>query len=433
MYENITKEMLFFIEASPSCYQAAANIIEKLEEQNYTFLPENSEWKLEEGGAYYTERNGSSVIAFRIPDGEASSFRIMASHSDSPTFKIKPEPEMKTAGAYVRLNIEKYGGMLCNTWFDRPLGIAGRVIVREEDGTLAAKNVFLDEDICMIPSLAIHMDRTQNENHAVNVQNDMPPIFGDEEAEGAFLKRIAEAADAEEEQILGCDIFLVNRQKGTFVGVNHEYIASPRLDDLECAYTTLAGFLESGSVEMSDEFPAAASIPVLAVFDNEEVGSLTRQGADSTFLEDVLERIAEGLSWSRGRYHAAVADSFMISADNAHALHPNFPGKADPVNRPVMNKGIVLKFHAGQKYTTDGMSEAFFKKTCMDAEVPFQIFTNRADMAGGSTLGNISNAHVSIRTADIGLAQLAMHSAMETAGAKDPMYLAAFAETFFRG
>ncbi|MBO5573259.1 MAG: M18 family aminopeptidase [Clostridium sp.] len=443
--EKTAAEVLSFIERSPSCYHVIENLANALAGAGYTQLREEDRWKVSAGGRYFVTRNGSSLIAFRVPENPAG-FHIIASHSDSPTFRLKSRPEMGK-GYYTRLNIEKYGGMLCSTWFDRPLSVAGRILVKE-GGRILAKTVHLDRDLLMIPSLAIHMNRKANEGVPINVQTDMLPVLCEGTSPGKMRELIAGAAGVSPEDILGDDLFLVNRQKGCFWGASEEFIASPKLDDLECGFTAFLGFLGADSADAScakglsgavsaDIARAGAaasrrqSMPVYCIFDNEEVGSTTKQGAASTFLPDTLRRVNAALGRDDEDYHRMVARSFMVSADNAHALHPNAESKADPVNRPRMNGGIVMKFSANQKYTTDGMSEAVFRMICEENGIPYQIFTNRSDMTGGSTLGSISNTQVSLNTVDIGLAQLAMHSSYESAGAKDPAYLAAFARAFF--
>lgn len=422
MYEHITDDLLNFLGKSPTCYHAAANFRTLLRDSGYTELSEGEPWPLAEGGKYFTVRNGSALIAFRIPRKDFSGFQIAASHSDSPSFKIKANPEIGVENAYVVLNVEKYGGMLCAPWLDRPLSVAGRLIVRRGN-RFETRLVNVDRDLLMIPNLAIHMDRNANEGHSYNPQKDLLPVFGCGDAKGRFADVIAESAGVKKEEIAGSDLFLYSRTPGTVWGAGGEFISSGRLDDLECAYTALRGFLDAR------ENPA--SVPVCAVFDNEEVGSGTKQGADSTFLSDVLERIGLACGRTAEQHRTAVASGFMVSADNAHAVHPSFPEKADPVNRPHMNGGVVIKYSANQKYTTDAVSAAIFKAVCETADVPWQEFCNRSDMPGGSTLGNISNAHVSLNTVDVGLAQLAMHSPFETAGARDPAYLARAMRVFF--
>ncbi|MBP3784203.1 MAG: M18 family aminopeptidase [Butyrivibrio sp.] len=420
MKENITRKMLDFIDASPTAFHVVDNIKKELLKKKFTELKETDVWSLKPGN-YFVTRNGSAIISFKIPKKDFKGFNMIASHSDSPTFKIKENPEMAVAGAYVKLNVEKYGGMLCAEWFDRPLSVAGRLVV-DKKGKAEPVLVNVDRDLLMLPALAIHMDREANDGHKYNAQTDMLPLFGDETSEGKFFDIVAEAAGVKKKDILSHDLFLYNRVKPAFWGASEEYISSSRLDDQECVFSSLFGFLDAKPTDY---------VSMHLVFDNEEVGSTTKQGAASSFLKDTLERINDGLGRTRQQYLSAIAGSFMISADNAHAVHPNYQDKADPVNRPVMNKGIVIKYNANQKYTTDGVSAANFKLLCKEAGVPFQTFTNRSDMPGGSTLGNISTTQVSVNTVDIGLAQLAMHSPYESAGSKDPEYLAKVAQVFY--
>ena len=420
MKENITRKMLDFIDASPTAFHVVDNIKKELLKKKFTELKETDIWSLKPGN-YFVTRNGSAIISFKIPKKDFKGFNMIASHSDSPTFKIKENPEMAVAGAYVKLNVEKYGGMLCAEWFDRPLSVAGRLVV-DKKGKAEPVLVNVDRDLLMLPALAIHMDREANDGHKYNAQTDMLPLFGDETSEGKFFDIVAEAAGVKKKDILSHDLFLYNRVKPAFWGASEEYISSSRLDDQECVFSSLFGFLDAKPTDY---------VSMHLVFDNEEVGSTTKQGAASSFLKDTLERIGDGLGRTRQQYLSAIAGSFMISADNAHAVHPNYQDKADPVNRPVMNKGIVIKYNANQKYTTDGVSAANFKLLCKEAGVPFQTFTNRSDMPGGSTLGNISTTQVSVNTVDIGLAQLAMHSPYESAGSKDPEYLAKVAQVFY--
>lgn len=422
MYKHITTELLQFLQKSPTCYHVIVNLRAALAEAGYTELSEGEPWLFAENGKYFVTRNESSLIAFRIPRKNFTGYQIAASHSDSPGFKIKENPEIGVENTYVKLNVEKYGGMLCAPWFDRPLSVAGKLVVREGN-RIVSKLVNVDRDFVMIPNLAIHMNRNANEGHSYNPQKDLLPILGDFEAKGTFMDFIAESANVKRSTIAGSDLFLYSRSPGTIWGAHNEFISAGHLDDLECSYVNFRSFLDA------EENPN--SVPVFAVFDNEEVGSGTKQGADSTFLSDTLERIGIACGRTAEQNHTAIASSFMVSADNAHALHPNYPDKADPVNRPRMNGGIVIKYNANQRYTTDSVSAAIFKAICKKANVPWQEFFNRSDMPGGSTLGNISNAHISLNTVDIGLAQLAMHSPYETAGEKDPAYLARTMRTFF--
>ena len=448
-FRKTAQEMLEFIRISPTCFHAVANIGRMLEAAGFQQLQEKEEWKLEKGGRYYTERNDSSVIAFVIPEKEVGirGFHMAAAHSDSPCFKIKEKPELTVEEHYLRLNTEKYGGMILSTWLDRPLSVAGRLAVKNGNG-IEGRLVNIDRDLCVIPNVAIHMNREMNKGVEYNPQVDLLPLLADvsfdeydthttydaqtasenaeeqpETVEKPTLAALAaEAAGVDAETILGEDLFLYTRQEGKMMGAKGEFVLSPRLDDLQCAFSSMEGFLQGNREE---------SISVHCVLDNEEVGSSTRQGAASAFLKDTLMRINMGLGRTQEEYYMALADSFMISADNAHALHPNYTDKTDPVNRPVLNGGIVIKYNANQKYCTDGVSAAIFKDICDRAKVPYQTFVNRSDMAGGSTLGNISNTQVPVKTVDIGLAQLAMHSVYETTGAKDTESLVKVATVFF--
>ncbi len=454
-YRSSAEDVLSFIDNSPSCYHVVDNLKKQLITDGFTELHEGSDWNILPGGGYFVIRGGASILAFRVPEEvnfasgnnekQITGFHVIASHSDSPSFKIKENPELSAAG-YVKLNIEKYGGMLCAPWFDRPLSAAGRILVREKNGNrtaLKTRLVDFNRDLLMIPSVAIHMDRTANDGHKYNAQIDMLPLLGEfgftgnenanamNPVEGtgtkpaqSIIKRIAaEAAEVRPEEIVSMDLFLYNRMRSSIWGMQEEFISAPKLDDLACVRTSFNGFMRSTG--------AQNSISMCCVFDNEEVGSGTRQGAASTFLADVMHRICSSLGGDENAYRRSIAQSFLVSADNGHAVHPNYPGKSDPINRPRMNGGIVIKHSANQKYTTDAVSEAICCEICENAEIPYQIFTNRADMAGGSTLGNLSAVQVPILSVDIGLAQLAMHSPYETAGVMDPMWMEKFAEAFY--
>ncbi len=416
-------ELFSFINESPTSFHTVEAIRMRLENAGFIRLFETDAWKIRQGGAYYVIRADSSVIAFRIPKTSAKAFRIAASHSDSPTFRLKPNPETQVCGAYTMLNTEPYGGGIYHTWMDRPLSVAGRVIIQGAGG-LETRLVNVDRDLLVIPSLAIHMKRDVNKKLDLNAQRDLLPLFGDADARGKLRELIAENVGCEESEILGEDLFLCSRLRPALIGAGEEYICSPRLDDLECVCATLLGFLQTEKV--------CDRIGVYCVFDNEEVGSATKQGAGSTFLADVLERICIGLGYDRETYHRMIAGSFLISADNAHAVHPAAADKADPVNRPVMNKGVVLKYSANQKYTTDGASAAALHALCLAEKIPVQDFSNRSDVTGGSTLGNISSTKVPVPAADIGLAQLAMHSVCETAGTEDFGSLVRLAACFYK-
>lgn len=418
-FEEISRDLLHFISKSPSPFHAARGIKTAFVYDHAVELREEDDWEIEPGHKYVVTRNGSAVIAFAVPKEPARDFRIIAAHGDSPTFKIKEDPEIAD-GPYVRLNVEPYGGMIMSSWTDRPLTAAGRVIVREK-GALVPKLVCPGKPLLVIPSLAIHMNREVNQGYHWNAQKDLLPLWGP--AGGlSFMDVIAAEAKCAKEDILGHDLCLVPLVPGTMWGAENEYISSPRLDDLQCAFAAFRGYT-MGKKEKH--------ISVFALFDNEEVGSGTRQGAGSSFLFDTILRLSAALGISQDRMLAMLARSFLISADNAHAVHPNHPAESDPVNRPVLNGGIVIKFNAQQKYCTDGWSAAHFRALCEEAKVPVQVFTNRSDCPGGSTLGNIAITKVGIPAVDIGLPQLAMHSSYETAGIKDTAYLVMAAAMFF--
>ena len=421
MFKQISNELLNFIKNSPSCYHAIDNMKQILDENGFCEVVEGKNWTIKEGGKYYVIRNNSSLIAFKIPNKDFKGFNIVSSHSASPTFKIKENHDIEVDKKMVKLNVEKYGGMIFSTWFDRPLSIAGKIVVREGN-KFVSKLVNIDRDLVIIPNLAIHFNRNINDGYKYNAQNDMLPLFGDINAKGRLMSLVAQNAGVCEKDILGSDLFLYNRMSGSIWGADEEFISSPKLDDLQCAFSSLKGFLAGENKD---------TVQVCVVFDNEEVGSLTKQGAESTFLADTLKRINNTMGRDEQDFYKATANSFMISADNAHAVHPNYAQKSDPTNRPYMNEGIVIKFNANQKYTTDSVSAAIFKSLCEEVDVPYQVFTNRSDMAGGSTLGNISNSQVSLNSVDIGLAQLAMHSSYETGGIKDTYYLVKVIENFY--
>ena len=414
------ERFLNYAEQSPTAFHAAANFRETLLEKGFRELKETDPWLVDAGGRYFVMRNDSALIAFEVPETGFSSFRIAAAHGDSPAFKLKEIFE-DAGDHYVRLNVERYGGMIMSSWLDRPLSVAGRLAVREGDG-VGVRLVSLDRDSVLIPNQPIHFNREINDGYKYDPQVDLVPLYGDRDAKGGLMKEIAETAGVREEDILGHDLFLCSRERASVWGAGDAFFSCARIDDLECAWAAVTALTES---------TARDAVNVCAVFDNEEVGSSTRQGADSSFLYDTLTRLGFALGASDGEIRAAVAGSFMVSADNAHAVHPNHPEKFDKQNRAYMNEGVVIKHNANQKYTTDAVSSARFTLVCEQAGVPVQHFVNRSDLPGGSTLGNISNTHVSMDTVDIGLAQLAMHSVYETAGTKDLEYLIKAMTAFF--
>jgi len=398
-----TQALKAFLDRSHSVYHAVSELTYMLQCAGYEALRESGDWQLSAGGKYYLTRGDSAVLAFRVPEGTPKGFLLSASHSDRPTFKVKENGEL--IGKYTRLSVEKYGGMIISSWLDRPLSVAGRVMVETAQG-VESRLVDLDRDLLLIPNVAIHMNRTVNDGYKWNPAVDTLPLLGGEK--GALDALLQEEAGG---KVLGQDLYLYVREKAKVWGMEEEYISSAALDDLACAWCCTQGFLEA------DE---SRAIPVLCVFDSEEVGSGSVQGAASNFLEGTLERICHSLELDPRRM---LSQSFMVSADNAHGLHPNHPELSDANNAPVVNGGVVIKFNAALKYTTDGATAAVFRKICDRAEVPVQTYYNRADIPGGSTLGYISLAHVSIPSVDIGLPQLAMHSAYETAGCRDVEYL----------
>lgn len=407
---STNKDLLKFIRNSATAFQAVETVKEMLNDKGFTELREGDSWKIEKKGKYYTTRNDSSLIAFEIPSGEADAFMMAAAHGDNPNFKIKENAELK-GETYIRLSTEGYGGGIYSTWLDRPLSVAGRLIVKDGKG-FRTQLIDMKDPVVMIPNLCVHLNRDINSGHNFNPAVDMVPLFRDAKGEGvSFRKLVADKAGVEEGDILSTDLFIYNPQEGIEWS---DYISSPRLDDLQSVFALLKGFLAAKTKK---------AVAVYCLFDNEEVGSGTKQGAASTFLSDVLERISDALGKNREDRRRMLAHSFMVSCDNGHAIHPNHPEMADPNHNPKMNQGIVLKYNASQRYTTDAVSAAVFKLICEEAKVPCQMYANRADQRGGGTLGNISTTQVSVNTVDIGLAQLAMHSSYETAGAKDTDYL----------
>lgn len=402
-------DLLSFLDHSPSCYHAAFNIARALTEAGYVRLWEGQTWSLAPGGKYFVLRGDASVIAFRIPQTDISGFQLAAAHSDFPTFKVREAAETVSAGNCLRLSVEPYGGMILRSWLDRPLSVAGRVMVRSNGG-IVSRLVDVDRDLLVIPSVAIHLDREVNKGTALKANTDLLPLFALGKESGAFRRLVAETAGVREEDLLTTDLYLYPRTPAVLAGAQQELIVSPRLDDLQCAFACLQGFLAAET---------GRSVPVLAIFHNEEVGSGTRQGADSTFLTDVLERLWAALGRDESAYRQAVANSFLVSADNAHAVHPAHPELSDPNEAPVLGGGVVIKYNAAQHYTTDAVSDAVFREICARAGVPVQRYSNRADLPGGSTLGNLSTAHLSVHSVDAGLPQLAMHSACEVAAIAD--------------
>lgn len=427
---QFAEELIDFIYKSPTAFHAVQTVQERLISFGFRELTENKKWQLTAGGKYFVTKNQSAIIAFVVGREkiEDSGFRIIAAHTDSPAFRIKPAPEMRSEGRYLKLNTEVYGGPILNTWLDRPLGIAGRVTLKSENILYpAAKLVNINKPILIIPNLAIHMNREVNKGVELNTQKDMLPLLGmvkeTLENENTLLAILAKELETDIMQIIDFDLFLYEIDKGSIIGLHDEFISSARLDDLAMVHAGVAALTKEA---------AADGTKVLAAFDNEEVGSRTKQGGDSPFLKSTLERIL--LSQGRGReeFFRALANSFMISADLAHAVHPNQGDKHDPVNRPILNEGPVIKISANQSYTSDSDSAAVYGEICKKAGIPVQKFVNRSDLRGGSTLGPISASHLDIRSVDMGTPILAMHSVRELAGVKDHTYVSKSFEVFYQ-
>ena len=409
-----SQKLLDFIKSSPSSFHAAATAAKKLDEQSFVRLDESAEWTLDKGGKYYVTRNSSAILAFVIPDEPDGGFMIAAAHDDSPSFKLKPNLELDGPDGYTRINAERYGGAMLDTWFDRPLSVAGRVILRETDGgrtRFTEKLVDFDRDLVMIPHVAPHMMNPADMKS--NLAVDLVPLYGIG-AKGKFLASLAELAGADEDKIAAYDLFLYNRQNQSIWGADNEFISSPKLDDLQCVFCALEAICDA---------EAKTSIPVMYISDNEEVGCVSRQGANSDLLSFTLARISRALGRSESEHMRALASSMMMSADNAHAVHPNHAELADPTHRPHMNKGIVMKYNSALLYTSDSLSGAIMTEICRRENVPLQLFCNRSDIRGGSTLGVASSTQLSVMSVDVGIAQLAMHSSYETAGSLDTGYM----------
>lgn len=401
-------QLLTFIKNSPTAFHATKTIKAILLENGFIEVKEYQQWQLQKNQRYFVTRNDSAIIAFTTPS-TFTSLQVTASHLDSPAFKIK-EHGVLIDNQQVRLNVERYGGMILSSWFDRPLSIAGRVVV--DKGTLQSQLVDIEEDIAMIPNASIHLNREINNGYKYNVQKELIPLIG--QAENFNLIEYIKEKQHITGEVVASDLFLYNRQEGITWGINKEFISAPRIDNLECTYGLLQAIISSQN---------DTALNMCLMFDNEEVGSGTKQGADSTFFNDTLTRIKECFSLSEQEYLTMIASGFMISADNAHSYHPNYKELYDAACFPIMNNGVVVKHNANQKYTSDAISVAIFKTLCKKVNVPFQDFANHSNILGGSTLGNIANTHISLNTVDIGLAQLAMHSTYETAGSKDLEFL----------
>jgi len=427
---EFAQNLIDFIYHSPTAFHVVVAVKEELCKEGFVEIKEEEKWNLKKGNKYFVTKNDSAITAFIVGLGEIeeNGFKIIGAHTDSPSFRIKPKPEMIVDNTYVKLNTEVYGGPIINTWMDRPLAVAGRVTLRGENILYPeTRLVNIKKPIMIIPNVAIHMNREVNNGIELNKQKDTLPLLsmvnGELEKNNCLMNAIAKELSVELKQIIDFDLFLYEFEKGSIIGLNDEFISSSRLDDLAMVH---AGIKALGKAQ-----PVAAT-SVMVCFDNEEVGSCTKQGADSNMLVGILERITISLDKGREDFLRAISKSFIISADNAHALHPNSPEKNDPTNKPYMNKGPVIKISANQSYTTDSNSSAVYELVCEKAGVPMQKFVNRSDARGGSTIGPISSTHLNIRSVDMGSPTLAMHSIRELGGVSDHTYVTKSFQEFYK-
>ncbi len=413
--ENIVSGLFEFVKKSPTAYHTILTVKERLLSEGYSELYESDEYNVEAGGKYFVIRGGSSLVAFRVKE-ELRGFAITVTHSDFPNFKIKGKAVISSDG-YTQIPVECYGGMTYYSWFDRPLSMAGRVFIK--DGK-EIKNVLvnMDKDLMVIPSSAPHLNRDINKSFAPNPATELIPIISAKDEPFDIGTLVARELGISVDDVLSHDLHLYVREEGRVLGAADELVLCPRLDDLACVYTAVEGFLSAGETELT---------PVLAIFDNEEVGSATLQGGASTFLYDTLFSIAQ----DRLKLRRALAKSFMISADNAQAFHPNYPSLFDKAYSVKLNRGIVIKYNCNKKYATDGVSASLVEAVCRENDIPTQIYYNRADLPGGSTLGAIASTRVAVTTVDIGIAQLAMHSAVETVGKSDILDMLSFMKALY--
>ena len=415
--KEFAKDLIDFIYDSPTSFNAVNTSKKILNKNGFEELRLNEKWKLRIGGKYYITKNSSALVSFVINSDniEKEGFRIISSHSDSPSFRIKPNAEMSAENTYLKLNTECYGGPILNTWLDRPLGIAGRVVVKG-DSVLRPleKIVNINKPICIIPNLAIHMNRTINDGYSLNKQKDMLPLVGllneSLEKDNFLLNTLSKELNISNEDIIDFDLFLYEFEKGSLIGKNEEFISSSRLDNLSMAHASIHAITNTNG---------KYGINLVSLFDNEEVGSSTKQGADSNMLVNILEKICLSLGKDREEFFNTLYSSFMISADLAHAVHPNISEKHDPTNRPIMGGGPVIKINANQSYISDAYSISIYKNICKEANVSYQEFVNRSDERGGSTIGPISSTHIDIPSVDIGSPILAMHSIRELGSVED--------------
>ncbi len=421
-------ELIDFIHEGASPYHVVKNVSDQLQKAGFEHLKLEERWNLQPGKKYFTTKNGSSVYAF-IAGTDAPSFagsKLICAHSDSPSFKIKPSPEILEEKYYLKFNTEVYGGPILMSWLDRPLSMAGRIIIEGNNPLFPESRLInFNRPMLTIPNLAIHLNRSVNEKVELNKQKDMLPlvgIVGDKQKKGYFKELLSHEAGVDSDKIIDFDISLNEYHRGCLLGPESEFISSPRLDDL--------AMVHAGLKTIIDAQPSSAT-NFLCIFDNEEVGSQTKQGAGSPVFKSIFERVFKQLGEDEEGIQQTLHKSFMISADMAHSVHPNHPEKHDPVLHPLINKGPVIKIHANQKYTTDGDSGAVFESLCRLAGVPCQKFVNRSDMAGGSTLGNVLTTQMDIRSVDVGNPMLAMHSVRELSGVQDHDFIIRVFRKFF--
>ena len=427
--KSFAREVIEFIDESPSTYHVVKNCSDILDENGFERIMPREKWEIKKGGKYFLKKSSSTIIAFTVGEDfdVKNGFKIFGAHTDSPCFRIKPSPEIVTENV-VRLNTEVYGGPILSTWFDRPLSIAGRVIVKGEDSFFPRTvKIKIDEPLLTIPNLAIHQNREVNNGVKIDKQNDVLPVISlinkNFEREGYLERVILEKTGIKKEDIIDFDLYLYATEKGCLLGANEEFMSSPKIDNLASVYTGLIGFLEAE--ENQDR------INIFVAFDNEEIGSATKQGADSNYLLNTLERISLALGLSRGDFLQMLESSYILSADAAHAAHPAHLGKTDPTNRGKINEGISIKISAKQKYTSDGYSIAVIKQLIEGTEIQIQPFVNESNELGGSTIGPISSTHLDIDGVDLGVPMLAMHSVRELCGIFDVFYLKELAKEFF--
>ena len=417
MKKQIANELIDFIYESPTAYNAVETLKTWLTKEGFKEIKSSDKWKLKVQGKYFVEKNNSGLVAFEVGEGNVAEhgFKLIGAHTDAPGFRIKPSADMIAEKNYMKLNSEVYGGPILNTWFDRPLGLAGRVtLVSENPLKPVSKIININKPVMIIPNVAIHMNRDINNGVKINAQKDTLPLLAlvneEMEKDNFLLNLLASEMNVKVEDILDFELMPYEYQKGSIIGVNEDFISTGRLDNL--------AMIQAGTKALIDA-KIKNGVNVMLCYDNEEVGSRTKQGADSPFFTEVLERIVLSLGGNREDLFRAVANSFLISADLAHAVHPNAGEKHDPIVRPLMGKGPVIKIAASQSYSTDSESAAVYEMICRKAGVPVQRFVNRSDVRGGSTLGPIASSHLAVRTVDMGTAVLAMHSIRELGSVDD--------------